>query len=145
VARPFPGLEADEPVLAKMTVAFRGALAASTRGLGFMSSRSRLRHFASWAEHADHAGFPFAKPEMMIGITDRRVAVWRPTFWFGRPAELVGTVPFEQLAQVEVYRSGLAVALVFLFKSGELVEVESMRARRMHGIRDAVRLQLDPP
>jgi hypothetical protein len=80
---------------------------------------------------------------MLIGVTDRRIAIWRPSFWFGHPAELVGTVPFEQLAQVEVYRAGLAVALVFLFKTGELVEVESMRPRRMREIRDAVRPQLD--
>jgi hypothetical protein len=125
-----------------MTVTFRGALAASTRGLGFMSSRGRIKHFTSWAAHAEHVGFPAVKPEMVIGVTDRRIAVWRPSFWFGRPAELVGTVPFEQLAQVEVYRAGLAVALVFLFKTGELVEVESMRARRMREIRDAVQPQL---
>jgi hypothetical protein len=142
VARPLAGLEDDEPLLVKMTVTFRGAMASNMRGLALASSRGRMRAFAAWAEHADQAGFPTSKAEMTIGVTDRRVAVWRPSFWVGRPTELVGTVPFDQLAAVEVYRQGLAVSLTFGFRTGEFVEVESMRAGRMRRIRDAIRPHL---
>jgi Bacterial PH domain len=144
MARPDTGLEDDEPLLLTMTVTFRGAIAANMRGLALASSRTRLRAFAAWATHAEAVGFPTSKPEMLIGVTDRRLIVWRPSFWFGRPVEVVGTVPYDQLAQVEVYRQGLAVSLTFGFRSGEFVEVESMRARRMRRIRDAIRARLSP-
>jgi hypothetical protein len=139
VARPVAGLEDDEPLLVRMTVTFRGAMAANMRGFALASSRARMRAFAAWAEHAEAVGFPTAKTEMSLGVTDRRIVLWRPSFWLGRPSEMIGTVPFHELAAVEVYRQGLAVSLVFGFRSGEFVEVESMRARRMRRIRDAIR------
>jgi hypothetical protein len=142
VAIPAPGLDDDEPVVTRMTVAFRGSFAASTRGLGFMSSRARLKSFNLWADHADDVGFPVAKPEMVLGVTNRRLVVWRPSFWIGRPTELVGTIPFENIIHVEVYRAGPTAVLVFGFRNGEFVEVESMRARPMRDIRDAVRAHL---
>jgi hypothetical protein len=126
-----------------MTVTFRGALAANMRSLGMLLGRSRRKAFGAWAQHADQVGFPALTPEMMIGVTERRLVVWRPSFWFGRPVQMIGTVPFHHLAQVEVYRSGLASALVFVFKSGELIEVEAMRTRRLRGIRDAVRARME--
>jgi hypothetical protein len=126
-----------------MTVTFRGALAANMRSLGLILGRSRRKAFGAWAQHADQVGFPAITPEMTLGVTERRVVIWRPSFWFGRPVQLVGTVPFHHLAQVEVYRSGLASALVFVFKSGEMIEVEAMRAGRLRRVRDAVRERID--
>jgi hypothetical protein len=126
-----------------MTVTFRGALAANVRSLGMIIGRSRRKAFGAWAQQADHVGFPVLTPEMTLGVTERRVVVWRPSFWFGRPVQMIGTVPFHHLAQVEVYRSGLASALVFVFKTGELIEVEAMRARRLRRVRDAVRARIE--
>jgi hypothetical protein len=142
VARPVAGLEDDEPLLVKMTVTFRGAMASNMRGLALASSRGRMRAFSAWAAHAEQVGFPTRKTEMIIGVTDRRLVVWQPSFWIGRTGEMIGTVPFDQLVAVEVYRQGLAVSLTFGFRSGNFVEVESMRARRMRRIRDAIRPQL---
>jgi hypothetical protein len=139
VARPGPGLDDDEHLLDRMTVTFRGSLAASWRGLGLASQRARLKAFRVWAAGADAVGFPVGKPEMTLGVTDRRVVVWLPTFWLGRPKVVAGSVPFDRLAQVEVYRSGLAVSLTFGFTNGEYVEVESMRMRHMRRVRDLVR------
>jgi hypothetical protein len=142
VAGDVPGLEPGEALLARMTVTFRGSLAANWRGLGLASSRTRLKEFQVWAEAAGPAGFPIARPEMTLGVTDRRVVVWTPTFWLGRPKELAGGIPFSRLAVVEVYRQGLAAALTFGFTNGQFVEVESMRARRLRTIRDHVRAHL---
>ena len=142
MARPVPGLEDDEPLLVKMTVTFRGAIASNLRGFAFASNRTRMKAFNAWALHADAVGFPTRKPEMTLGVTDRRIVLWKPSFWMGQPDELIGTVPFDELAAVEVYRQALAVALVFGFKHGEFVEVESMRARRMKRIRDLVQTHL---
>ena len=41
----------------------------------------------AWAADAAPRGFPPAKPEMMLGVTDRRLIVWRTSFFLGRPAE----------------------------------------------------------
>ena len=140
--RPFPGLDEGETLLAHMTVTFRGSLAMSTKGLALASSRARLKAFSAWAAYAEQAGFPAPKPEMMLGVTDRRVVVWRPTFWFGRPKEVAGTVAFDDLAQVDMYRQGLSVSLAFVFKTGQIVEVESMRARPMRALRDALQARV---
>ncbi|MCU1428564.1 MAG: hypothetical protein JWL83_2564 [Actinomycetia bacterium] len=139
MARPVPGLEPDEDLLATMTVTFRGSLAASWRGLGMASTRTRLKAFGAWSTAARQATFPVGKPEMIIGATGRRLLVWRPSFFAGRPRELVGSVPFERLAEVTVYRQGFAVSLTLLFTDGQIVEVEAMRKRRMRKIADIVR------
>ncbi len=139
MARPISGLEPDESLLITMTVTFRGALAATWRGWGMSSARTRIKHFAVWSDAAEQAKFPVSKPEMKIGVSDRRVLVWRPSFVAGRPTELVGAIPFDRLADVSVYRQGLAVSLTFLFTDGQIVEVESMRKRRMRKIADLVR------
>lgn len=137
-----PGLDPDEPVVERMTVAFRGSLAASTRGLALATSRNRLKVFHAWAEVAEQAGFPTGKPEMVLGVTARRMIVWQPSFWFGRPAGVIGDVPLERVVNVEVYRQGLAAVMAIGFTNGLFVEVESMRPRRMRRLRDAIRAQL---
>jgi hypothetical protein len=144
VARPIPGLEADEELVDRMTVAFRGSLAASTRGLALASSRSRLKQFHVWEEVAHSAGFPTDRPEMVIGVTARRLVLWKPSFWFGRPHDLVGDVPIKRLINAEVYRQGLAHVLALGFTNGMLVEVEAMRGRRLRHLRDAIRAQMPP-
>jgi hypothetical protein len=142
MARPVPDLEADEELVDMMTVAFRGSLAASTRGLALASSRSRLKQFHVWEEVAHSAGFPTDRPEMVIGVTARRIVVWKPSFWFGRPHHVVGEVPIERLINAEVYRQGLAHVLALGFKNGMYVELEAMRRRRLRRLRDAIRAQL---
>jgi hypothetical protein len=144
VAPPVPGLEPDEHLLDKMTVTFRGSLAASMRGLALASQRARLKTFRVWAAGAEANGFPVGKPEMTLGVTERRVLVWLPTFWLGRPKVLAGSLAYDRIAQVEVYRAGLAVSLTFGMTTGEYVEVESMRARHMRRIRDIVREHMGP-
>jgi hypothetical protein len=142
VARSAPGLEPDEELVDLMTVAFRGSLAASTRGLALASSRQRLRVFHLWESGARTAGFPTDRPEMIVGVTARRLVVWKPSFWFGRPREVVGDVPMERVANAEVYRQGLACVLALAFNDGQYIEVEAMRGRRLRRLRDAIRAQL---
>jgi hypothetical protein len=137
-----PGLDSGEELVDMMTVAFRGSLAASTRGLVLASSRSRLKQFHVWEDVAHGAGFPTDRPEMVIGVTAQRLVVWKPSFWFGRPHHVVGELPIEQLINAEVYRQGLAHVLALGFRNGMYVEVEAMRGRRLRRLRDAIRAQL---
>jgi hypothetical protein len=129
-----PGLEPEEPLLVTATVTFRGSLAASWRGWGVRATRTRLDEFATWVEAAHEADFPTLKPDMAIGVTNRRLVVWRPTFFRGRPADYFGDIPFERLAQVTVYRSGLVAVLTLLFRDGQIVQVEAMRGRHLREI-----------
>ena len=140
--RPAQGLEPDETLVEHMTVAFRGSLLASIRGLALVSSRNRLKAFHAWAQVAEAAGFPSDKPEMVLGVTERRLMVWRPSFWFSRPSGVVGDVPIANVINAEVYRQGLAVVMAIGFTNGSYVEVESMRPRPMRRLRDAIRAQL---
>jgi len=144
VARPLPGLEADEELVDMMTVAFRGSLAASTRGLALASSRSRLKQFHVWEEVAHGAGFPTNRPEMVIGVTSQRLVVWKPSFWLGHPRQFVGEVPITRLINAETYRRGLAHVLALGFTNGMYVELEAMRGRRLRRLRDAIRAQMPP-
>jgi hypothetical protein len=144
MARPALGLEPDEQLVEMMTVAFHGALAASTRGLALASSRSRVKQFHVWEEVAHGAGFPTDRPEMIIGVTAQRLVVWTPSFWFGRARHLVGDVPITRLINAEVYRQGLAHVLALGFTNGMYIEVEAMRGRRLRRLRDAIRAQLPP-
>jgi hypothetical protein len=137
------GLEPDEPLLIVMTVTFRGALAASWRNLGLTATRTRLKHFAAWGEEARQSEFPVDKPEMKLGVTDRRVCIWRPSFMWGHATTMVGSFTFDRLADIAVYRRGLAVGLAFLFTDGKIVEVESMRKGRMRKIADMVRAGME--
>jgi hypothetical protein len=142
MAGPVPGLEPDEHIVERMTVAFHGALAASTRGLALASSRARLKQFHVWEEVAHSAGFPTDKPEMIIGVTAQRLVIWTPSFWFGRPHHLVGEILISRVINAEVYRQGLAYVLAVGFSNGMYVEVEAMRGRRLRRLRDAIRAQL---
>jgi hypothetical protein len=142
VARSAPGLEPDEELADLMTVAFRGSLAASTRGLALVSSRHRLRNFHAWEDSARAAGFPTDRPEMIVGVTAQRLVLWRPSFWFGRPRQVVGDVPMTRVANAEVYRQGFACVLALAFNDGQYIEIEAIRGRRLRRLRDAIRAQL---
>ena len=87
-SREHPGLEPDEELLVHTPASFRGAMAtsiSSTIALG--PARKRLEAYNAWRMQADVAGFETAGPEMVLGLTDRRLVIWKTTFWFSRRAD----------------------------------------------------------
>jgi hypothetical protein len=135
VTRRLPGLGDDEPVLAVAPASFRGACAASARGMFAVgSARIRLRAYDAWEQAANAAGFPAAGPDMVLAATDARLVVWRTTFVLGRPHEVAGSVPFERVAQVAAVRHGLVTGLALVLTGGVVVEVEAMRGRRLRAL-----------
>lgn len=127
MARELPGLEPDEHLVASTTASFRGAAVASTQAMFALgSNRVRMRFYDAWRANADAAGFPTVGPEMVLGLTERRLVICRPTFWLSRPADVTAGVPLEHVAHVATARHGFVTEMAIAFNSGAIVEVEAM-------------------
>jgi hypothetical protein len=138
--RRLPGLEPDERLLAHAPASFRGATASSawsTFALG--AARKRMQNYHAWREYADATGLTTAGPDMVIGVTNTRVVVWSTTFWMSRPGSLVGRIPLAKIGDVATARHGLVTGLALALTTGEIVEVEAMRGRRLRRVAAALR------
>ncbi|MGH8977078.1 MAG: hypothetical protein ACRDV7_03305 [Acidimicrobiia bacterium] len=133
------GLEPDEELRARARVSFRGALGATSRStLSMAAGRTRMRAFDAWESTARAAGFPTAGPEMLLGVTDRRLVVWRTSFFLARPLDIADDMPVERIVDVSAMRHGLVTGLAFVLETGAIVEVESMRNRRLQHLARAI-------
>jgi hypothetical protein len=139
-----PGLEPYDRLIARAPASFRGAAAASmlsTFALGSARAR-REAHFA-WTTHAESVGFPAAGPEMWLGLTESRLIVWNTTFLLSRPGAVKGALPLTDVAEVAVTRYGVVTGLAVAFTTGQFIEVEAMRGRRLRRFAAALRETLD--
>jgi hypothetical protein len=90
------------------------------------------RHaFAHWAQRSAAAGFPIAGPEMILGITQERLLVWRPAFLRSRPRRFAGAVPLSRIHSAGVHRRVFASILTLLLEHGTIVGVETIRGTRL--------------
>jgi hypothetical protein len=141
---PRPELEPGERVVVRAAASFRGATAASVRSTFAMgSTRQRTQAFHAWRMHAESVGFPTAGPEMWLGLTDSRLIVWGTTFMLSRPSQIKGSVPLDRLVDVAIARHGVATGLAIVLDSGQFVEVEAMRGRRLRRFGDTLRSMID--
>jgi hypothetical protein len=97
-----------------------------------------MRAFDAWESTARAAGFPTAGPEMLLGVTDRRLVVWRTSFFLARPLDIAEDMPLERIVDVSAVRHGLVTGLAFVLDNGAIIEVEAMRNRRLQGLARAV-------
>jgi hypothetical protein len=95
------------------------------------ATRRRVGAYHVWREHAQSVGLTTVGPEMVIGVTDRRLVVWSTTFWMNRPDRIVGHVTLAEVAEVATTRHGLVTGLALALTSGQIVELEAMRGRRL--------------
>jgi len=143
LAAPPPGLEPDEHLIARASASFRGAAAASVRSTFALSSaRRRLDAYRGWQEAAAIAGFSTVGPEFVLGLTDRGLVVWSTSFWFGRPRAICGRIALSDIHDVAVARHGLVTGFAVAFRSGAVVEIETMRGRHLRHLAAAVRDRL---
>lgn len=127
-------------VLEAAHVSFRGATAATSRStLAMASARTRGRSFDAWEQAARAAGFPTAGPDFVLGVTDRRVAVWRTSFGLSRPVALAGAVPLASVYDANAVRHGLVTGLAIVLGNGAIVEVEALRGRPLRALGRAIR------
>jgi len=139
-----PGLEPDERVLVRAPASFRGAAAASLRStFALGSARARRQAHYAWSSHAESIGFPAAGPEMWLGLTESRIIVWGTTFMLSRPGAVKGVVPITEVAEVATTRHGLVTGVAVAMRTGQFIEVEAMRGRRLRQFADLLREALD--
>ncbi len=112
----------------------------STFALG--SARKRLETYNAWALEAGSAGFRTESPEMILGLTESRLVVWKTTFWLSRVDTIVGEVPLAKVHDVATVRHGMVTGLAVAFKTGQIVEVEAMRGRRLRHLAHAMQALL---
>ena len=144
MVRRLPGLEPDERLLAHAPASFRGATfasAASTFALG--AARKRMDAYHWWRQAADATGFTTVGPDMVVGVTDRRVVVWGTSFWLSRPGKIVGRIPLSKIGDVATARHGIVTGLALALSTGEIVEVEAMRGRGLRRRAAALREALE--
>ena len=127
-----PGLERDERLISRAPASFRGATAASIRStFALGSARARRQAHYAWVRQAEAVGFPAAGPEMWLGLTESRLIVWSTTFMLSRPGTVEGVVPLAHVAEVATARHGLVTGLAVALTTGQFIEVEAMRGRRL--------------
>jgi hypothetical protein len=125
-------LEPGEELHARTHVSFRGSGACSVRStFALGSARMRARAYEGWSALARNARFPEVGPEMVLQLTNRRIAVRKASFWMGRPTDVGQDIDLRDVAAVAVQRHGLVVGLAIAMKDGAIVEVETMRPRRL--------------
>jgi hypothetical protein len=131
-------LEPDERLRALARASFRGAFAATVRTtFSLAPARRRLEAFDAWSIGARAAGFAPEVPEMLLGITDRRLIAWRTTF-LGRPSSRTANLPLSRLHDVSIVRHGAVTGVAFVVDHG-IIEVEAMRGRPLRHFADEVR------
>jgi hypothetical protein len=139
-----PGLEPEERLLSRAPASFRGATAASIRStFALGSARQRNQAYNGWRMQAEAVGFPAAGPEMWLGLTDSRLIIWGTTFMLNRPSAVKGVIPLTDVAQVATERHGLVTGLAVALTTGQFVEVEAMRGRRLRRFAAAVHTALE--
>jgi hypothetical protein len=141
---PLPVLEPGERLIARAPASFRGAAAVSIRStFAIGSARARRQAHDAWRMHAESVGFPAAGPEMWLGLTDARIIVWNTTFMLSRPGTVKGVVPLGDVAEVATARHGLVTGLAVALTSGQFVEVEAIRGRRLRRLAAEIRDALE--
>lgn len=74
------------------------------------------------------------EPQVAIGLTDRRLLVWKRSMMTAKPTELIAEFPREQVTSLTAERGKLSDPMTILFADGSAVLVEVVRidgARRI--------------
>ena len=130
--------------MSRAPASFRGATAASIRStFALGSARMRDQAYDGWRIHAEVVGFPAAGPEMWIGLTESRLIIWGTTLVLNRPSAVKGVVQLADVAQVATARHGIVTSLAVALTTGQFVEVEAMRGRRLRRFAAAVHTALE--
>jgi hypothetical protein len=125
-------LEPGEVLMSTTGASFRGAAATSARStVALGSNRMRQEAFIAWRDTVAPLGFPTAGPEMRLCVTNRRFIVCRTSFWMNRPTGVAGSLPLSEIAEVAYVRHGWLAGLAIAVKHRGIVELESLRGRRL--------------
>jgi hypothetical protein len=136
------GLRDDEEVVAMLRVRFSAGLPANITGTPtptmFRQTVVQRHAYAQWAQRCAAIDFPVAGPEMILGVTQERLLVWRPAFIRSRPRRFAGAVDLARIRSAGVRRRVFASVLTMLFEDGAIVGVETSRASRLRQFAAAI-------
>ena len=104
----------------------------------YRPSISQRLSYARWVRNASAAGFPIAGPEMVIGVSDDRLLVWRTALVRARPRRFAGSVALTDIQSAGVHRRVFASVLTLLFPQGKIVGLETLHSRRLREFATAI-------
>ena len=136
------GLLDGEAIVAMLRVRFSAGLPATIMGAPapsmFRPTVVQRHAFMKWAERSAAVEFPVAGPEMILGITEERLLVWRPALIRSAPRRFAGAVDLSRIRSAGVRRRVFSSVLTMLFEDGAIVGVETTRAARLHRFATAI-------
>ena len=111
---------------------------ASGRRSRSASARKRMQAYYAWREHAETRRLHRPPgPRWCSASPTRRLVVWSTTFWLSRPGRDRGQAPARRRSPTSRRRgTGSSPALALALTTGEIVEVEAMRGRRLRRLAD---------
>jgi hypothetical protein len=77
-----------------------------------------------------------------MALTNRRLLVYRTSFWSGRPTTASGSIELDRVHTVATQRHGIVLGVAFALTNGQIIEVEAMRGWRLRRFAHAVRAAL---
>lgn len=81
-------------------------------------------------------GFPAPAHVFVLGLSDRRLLVWRATRWLARPAALAGAVGLDDVAGVGVVHRFTGTRLQVTLNSGPSILLEPVWGGSLRAVSD---------
>lgn len=86
---------------------------------------------------ARRLGFPAPARLFVLGVTDRRLVLWRTTTWLAAPGAESGSVPLSQVAAMRGSWGPRPRRLLILFGSGASVKISPMWGGQLRDLESA--------
>jgi hypothetical protein len=97
--------------------------------------RTRGSRRVRWTAASEN-GFVVPGPIFVLGVSDRRLVVWRASPWMARPVAMEHSIPIEDVVRIVALRRLGRTNVAVLLESGALLMVQSLWGR---GLRDLER------
>lgn len=120
----------NEQLLAAVRTAPRGATTGMAVGglIGAaVASKQASKANASRGEGTLASSWP--PGQAAVGLTNQRLLMFNYTF-MGKPKDLTGEIPLEQITTVDMEKKTIANALRFSFTDGSIAEVETKKLEK---------------
>jgi len=136
------GLHDDETLIDLIGVRFSAGIQSSIDETPVNSmyrpSITQRHSYARWVRNAGRAGFPIAGPEMVIGVSNERLLVWRTALIRARPRRFAGAVALTSIHSAGVHRRVFATVLTLLLEGGTIVGVETLHGKHLRAFASAI-------
>ena len=129
------GLHDDETLIATLAVRFSAGIQSSIDetpvNTMYRPVVTQRRSYARWVRTAGRAGFPVAGPEMVLGVSNERLLVWRTALIRARPRRFAGAISLTSIQSAGVHRRVFSTVLTLLLEGGAIIGVETLHGKRL--------------